>query len=135
MGVGEDLAEVNKTVADILRKTDRDVKVVQLLSTYNPITDRKPQSNELVLANIGKACEVRNISVEKARALTGKYVAGDREMLIPGPFLSRELLSKENLQVLYGDEKLSIERWEPVKIRFEVVTQWRLVVRKLETKQ
>ena len=129
MGAGESLRAAALKIAQKVQGSDEDVSLcVDRVATYSTATQPKGAAAAETLADFGQSCAVRNLSVGKATALLGTFEAGDREIVVPAASVTKEQLSTHGAYVLYGDERLTLMRYDPT-IDFGVVTEWRLVCR------
>lgn len=133
MGVGDDIANAKLIVRQVNQKSSENVQLVRRLTPeYDRKRESRPQSIDKVVVDIGKVCEVNDLTVQKAIALKARYDAGDIEILVPGPLLTKEILAVGDLFVKVGGTPYSIEKAAPRKTSFETVTEWRLVCSKLK---
>ena len=131
MGAGEKLRAAALKVAQKVPGADKPVTLMQdLLPSYDPATDRRPSPIPTTLVSFGQACEVRNLSVQRAEALLGGYEAGDREFLLPAASVTEAQLRTAGAYLIYGDERLNIERVDAHEgATFGVVATWRVIGR------
>lgn len=134
MGAGEKIRAAVLKVATKVPGSDKAIALkVDTVPAYNPATESRPAAVTATLANFGQACEVRNISQQKAVALTGGYEAGDLEILVPAESVTEAQLRQAGVYLVYGTVPYDLVRIDPISIDFGVVTEWRLVARKRAT--
>lgn len=130
MGAGESLRAAALRVLEKVNGSDRPVTLaIETDGAYDPATATRPPKLRTTVVEFGKACDIRNMSVAKASALLGDYVAGDMEFLLPAEVVTGEQLRADGAVILYGDDVLTVRRVDPHEINFGVVAIWRVVGR------
>jgi hypothetical protein len=130
VGKGEKLRAAALKVRQKVPKSDKPVTLrANVVPDYEPAYQEKPAAVPTTLVDFGQVCEVRNLSVEKAQALLGDYVAGDREFIFPAALVTEDQLRTAGAVILYGSEELAPKRIDPTKAPFGVVTKWRVLAR------
>ncbi len=134
MSAGLSLRAAAYKIAQAVPGSDRTVSLyADVTASYDPSYQKKPAPTPTLLVAFGQACDVRNLSMQKATALLGAYEAGDLEFLLPAEIVTEAQLRTAKAYVQYGTdglaETLTVMRVDPIEINFGVVATWRVVGR------
>jgi hypothetical protein len=122
------LSEAAPMVAREIPGSDLVVKLIaDTVPAYDTATEDRPEPVRSTIVDFGRACTVRNLSVQLKATPTGVVEAGDFEVLIPAALVTEAQLRTDGALLLYGDADLSIDRIDPHSVVLGTVVQWRVI--------